>query len=152
MARWFSTQLVLLFLLFTLMGCGMVWLAATGRSGPGWAFTALWFAALLSNAYWWLWRVGMSLEIADGNLVWRTMLRSGSRPIVDIASVRPSRLRLVVMIFEFADGHRVLAMTGAGFRSFLDDLAQRAPGVPIQNNWTMRRLERRSAGRYWRDP
>jgi hypothetical protein len=146
----FPGQIIGTLAVVTVVACLLVWITATGRTGPGWAFTALWIAGLLWVGYWWLWRVAVRLELTDRTLEWRTEIRSGSIPIADIQAVRPSRMGPNLAVFDVSDGQPLMAITAKGFQAFLDDLAQQAPGLPISTS-RMSSVRERWPGRggYW---
>jgi hypothetical protein len=71
---------------FALVGIALVaWVAA--GSAP-WPVATLWLLGLGWNAYWWLLRIGVSIEVVDQVLTWRAPLRTRSLPLT---SVIPSK-------------------------------------------------------------
>jgi hypothetical protein len=138
----FPSLIVRTLVILTALGGLSVWAAATGRPGPGWVFTGIWFAALGWNAYFWLRRIAWRLELTDRTLDWRAVAHSGSVAIGDILRVRPSRAAVNLVVLEVSGGRPVVALASKGFQGFVDDLARRVPDLPITTPRAVRAFER----------
>jgi hypothetical protein len=93
--------------------------------------TLLWIAIGCWNVYWFLLRFAHVVDVEDGMLRWRAPLRSGSLPISELRSVRPSRLFSNIEIMETADGTRLLVWAVRGFSGLMEAVASERPDLPV---------------------
>jgi hypothetical protein len=136
--------LLAMFVLFAVVGVFMVVaLIADESDSPPTAFTALWLLAMGWNAYWWLLRFAVRLDLDDhGYLTWTAPLRSGRLHLTDLIEVRPMRFASNVEVFV-SDGHRpILTVATKGLRAFTEEIARQRPDLPVRLGWQARFMER----------
>jgi hypothetical protein len=98
----------------------VVVVVTAARGDVPWIFAAFWVLALLWNAYWFLWRVGYSIEVNGRVVVWRSVLRRQSVPLSELTgngSLWVSLDRVTVRA-----GPSLMMMTGRGWTEFLSRL------------------------------
>ncbi len=137
----FAWVLVALFSALAVPGTYEV-LADGGAAGALWVSLRL--LALVYVADRLLVRTALELRIEGDRLEWRSPLRAGHVPLVDLEAVRPARLASQWQVLDLR-GQRALyveAMRGIG--AFTDALQHVRPDLPIRLGSRARRLERRS--------
>ena len=106
--------------------------ARGGPDGPPPGFVVFWLFALGWNAYWWLFRISIRLEVQGDLLRWKTASRAGEIPLTELLAVRPSRLASQIIVIERANGKPILSMATKGNGRFLAEIASRRPDLPIR--------------------
>jgi hypothetical protein len=102
--------------------------ATTGD--PGWFFTGFWVFALVWNAYWFLWGVGHSIEVAGERVTWKTTLRTREIDLMDLSGNETSWLGADRFNVRFAPSMLVLS-SGRGWLQFLDAMNRAHPDHPF---------------------
>jgi len=117
-------MLLALFAVFGLVSIGLIANLALGDSPPPTPFVLLWLAVGGWNAYWFLWRVAVTLSLTDGVVEWETVLRRGSFPLSAITSIGPS---FGMTVIRHATGQSLLVLPQSGLDAFLEEVAQARP-------------------------
>jgi hypothetical protein len=108
-----------MFVAFSIAGVVVV-VAASNGTVP-WSFAGLVILALLWNAYWFLWRIGYSIEVDGRTALWRSVLRRRSVPLSDLTGNGSSWPNFSSVTVR--DGQAlVVTMTGRGWADFLERL------------------------------
>ena len=132
-----------MFAFFAVVGAFLV--LATPTEGPEAVpagFKVFWVGALVWNAYWFLFRIAVSLRLEDRELVWDAPLRSGRIAVGDVVAVRPMRFASNVEVFEQRGGRPVMVMVTKGLSDFLAELSKLNPNLPVRLGWQSRLAER----------
>jgi hypothetical protein len=132
MAKWWPAQITATIALFSAIAGFLVWTSATGAAGLGWVFTSVWLLALGFTGYGFLWRLVYQLELLDDVIRWKTPCRSGSVRLTDIREFHPWLWGRNAEAIDLMDGRRLLVLLRKGFTSFVADVKQKAPNLPIQ--------------------
>jgi hypothetical protein len=108
---------------------------------PGW-FVLLGVAVMAWIEYLLLVRTSYEIEVYQGILTWKAILRSGSVPVADVTAVRPYRLAYGIGVFELSSGRPILVRVRKGFRDLCVALAAQQPGLRLDRNlgWLTERL------------
>lgn len=123
------------FAVFGIVALALVAASFGSNDGPPAAFLALWLAALVWNAYWWLFRIALELTMDRYQLTATMPLRSRQIALDDIVEIRPLKLASNGIVISIAGQRPVLALATAGMRGFVDELARRRPEIPIRAGW-----------------
>ena len=124
-------QIIATSVLFLAIAIALLWSAAGSGRYPS-PFTIAWSAGAVYVAQNFLWRVAYELRLEDRVFVWKTPLRSRSVSIWEIDELRPARSARNVEIIHLENGTRITVIIRRGFQEFLNDLAQKRPGLPIE--------------------
>ncbi|MGY1855489.1 hypothetical protein [Modestobacter sp. SYSU DS0290] len=127
-ARWL---IPLLFAVFGVAAVGLTIATAQGE-GPPWPFLLLWLGALGWNAWWFLLRTCVELEVAGAQLQWATPLRAGAVSLLDVARIRRSRLSDQLAVIELRAGRPLLVPVRYGFAALEREIIAGAPGVAVE--------------------
>jgi hypothetical protein len=129
--RWLASAVALIFgLIFGAASIALVVAVVRGQ-GPPVAFAVFWLAAVGWNAYWWLGRMCIAVDVGAANLVWRTPLRAGRASLKDVTTVRPSRLSRQFAVIEVEHRRGLVVPIRYGFGQFTDHLRAGAPQVRV---------------------
>ena len=106
----------------------------SSQNGSSWPWPSLvFFLGIFGwNAYWWLFRVALRLDVSEGWLTWQTALRSGRDPIASVMEIRPLRGAGGCPAIVLAEGSKIPVLPGRGFRTFAEALGEQRPGIPIR--------------------
>ena len=129
--KWWPLQIKVTTGAFAALAVFLVWNSAVGATGPGWVFTTLWVVGVCYVGYGLLWRMAYELELKDDVLHWKTPLRSGSVHLNDVRAMHPWSWSPNAEAIDLENGKRLLVMVQKGFNAFTDDVASRAPRLPI---------------------
>lgn len=102
--------------------------------GPPIWFLALWLAALAWNAYWWLVRTCVEVQVENSTLVWSTPLRRGQAPVADVIRIRPTRFGRQLAAVELQGRRSLLVPVRVGFSHLERAIAAGAPHVMIDES------------------
>ena len=101
------------------------------------------FIALLAIFTWFmyreLFRKAYQLDLDSSQLRWRAPLRKGELQVVDLITLRPSRLTGGIWVFEARKGPNVPVFVRKGFRQFVQEVQILRPDLEIEpNDFTIR--------------
>ncbi len=126
------------------VGSFVIFAPRGSQPGPGPLFDVAWFAILLWNAYWFLFRISYHVELEDNQIRWFTPLRRGEFLLGDFVSIGAPLLAFRVSIFKCNYGPSAMIIVGRGLDKFAAEVQQRSPAVRVSTE-TYERFERRSA-------
>ncbi len=134
MMRW---MVPLIFGMFAIAAIGLT-AATIAGNGPPMLFTVLWVSAAVWNAYWFLWRIGFSIEVDGTTVTWRAALRRRELTLSDLTG--NGSLWMNLDRIKVQEGRSLLVMPGdRSWVTFLDALNEVHPGHPFAPT-TMNRL------------
>ena len=107
-------------------------MASVRGQGPAIPFSILWFAALGWNAYWWLFRFVIQVEIDADELRWRTIVLRGSVPVAAVRRVRPSAFSRQLAVLEVDGARPLVVWVRYGFDRFMSAVQAAAPLVVVR--------------------
>lgn len=113
-------------------GVFLLVVAADPKHGPGPLFSALWFLALLWNAYWVLFRVSYRIEMEENQIRWFTPLRRGQFSLDELVSIGSPSILYSLAIFKRTSGPSVITLVQRGLPEFAAEVHQRAPEVMVK--------------------
>ena len=128
---WWKIQMFAMFVVFAVVALALT-IGALSSKGPPAAFALLWCAALVWNAYWFLWRMAFELELDGEVMRWQVPLRKGQLKVANITEVRPSKFGSSAMVMKMNDGSSLLVMVRKGLSSFTDVLQSARPDLSIR--------------------
>ncbi|MGY2079970.1 hypothetical protein [Modestobacter sp. SYSU DS0657] len=129
-ARWL---IPLLFAVFGVVAVGLIIATAQGQ-GPPLLFLLLWLGALGWNAWWFLVRTCVELEVTGAQLHWATPLRAGAVPLLDVARIRRSRLSDTLAVIELRTGRPLMVPVRYGFAAVEREIVAGSPGVEVEES------------------
>ena len=113
------------------IGLGIA-LAFSGEAiGPFGAFFVLWVLAFVWNAYWFLARISVELELHDTALVAKCVLSTRTIELGELSGLRPMKMLPLLAVLELPDQRNVTTWLGKGYAEFAMAIAARAPDVPV---------------------
>src|SRR6185437_9865025 len=90
----------------------------TSHHGPGVLFGVVWFAILLWNGYWFLFRISYRIELEGDRVRWFTAFRHGEFAIDELTSIGAPPLMYQLSIFKRRSGPSVITMVQGGLTEF----------------------------------
>jgi hypothetical protein len=99
------------------------------QGGP-WPFVVLWMVVIGSVAFGLLFLTCFEMVVKDGQMHWRTGLQHGTVPM-DQAEQVVSRWGGQLYVFQFREGTRVRVGVMQGYITFLEQLHQEYPELPL---------------------
>ena len=117
----------------------------SGHPGPPLPFVLLWWAILGWNAYWFLLRLAVRVQLTPHTLRWQTALRNGEIPLSRVRRMRPHRFGgSKAQVIEVEGERPVLVWADAGVVQFGEQLRAVAPHVDVRIGWMTRWSDRLS--------
>lgn len=136
-------QILAMFAIFAVAAVALLVAAlGGGHDAPPLAFSLLWIAIAVWNAYWFLWRVAYQLELDDEQLRWHAPLRQGVIPLAELQELKPFLLGSSVEVFRSFGRPDVLVFVRRGLKDFAEVIKERAPHVAIRFGTYARIAER----------
>lgn len=139
-ALW-RTQMLGTCVLFAVLAVALI-AAAIAGSGPPLAFAVLWSAGVVWTGYWFVFRIIYDLELANGELRWRTPLKRGVESLGDVTELRPFLFGSNIEVVELMDGRRLLVFVRKGFKAFTEELVAARPGLEVRLGLQARMAEK----------
>lgn len=126
--------LLLAFLAFALAAVALVVITVRGGEGPPAWFTALWLAAIVWNAYWWLFRICVEVRVDGPTLEWSAPLRRARAPLAEVIRIRAFRFGRQLAVVELQRRRPLLVPVRFGFGNLERAIAAGAPQVVIDES------------------
>jgi hypothetical protein len=126
-ARWLF---LVVFAAFGAAAVGLVVAVVRGDGPPLW-FAVLWLAGVAWNAYWWLGRTCVQVQVDSPTLTWRTPLTGGTAALHDVLRIRSSRMSRQLAVIELRTHRPLLVPVRYGFGGLERAIAAGSPGLDL---------------------
>lgn len=103
-----------------------------GDGGPPVGFVAIWLAILVWNAYWWLFRIVVSVTVRNGTLEWESPLQRGRIPMSTLTGFRPVAPMLNIVRITHTEGRALLVVPIKGIEGLAAAIRDARPDLDVR--------------------